>query len=241
MTQQQPLTTYPIAQLERRFTAFAVDRLLAWSVVAVVGVATVLLVSDDLWTVVGAVAATTGDLIAFVDSDLIDPDPQFVPKLLGPLLASDGIHLVKCYYRRPLAGSAEAHGGGRVTELVARPLLNLHFPSLAGFTQPLAGEIAIRRDLFEQLSVPVGYGVEIAMLIDALALAGLAGLAEVDLGARQNRHQSLRALSAMAGEVMVAVEKRIGAAPRHLGRRLAWTLRHPSRGASRIACGRIRP
>ena len=101
-----------------------------------------------------------------------------------------------------------------MTELVARPLLNLHFPSLSGFAQPLAGEIAIRRDLFERLSVPVGYGVEIAMLIDALGLAGLDGLAEVDLGARQNRHQSLRALSAMAGEVMVAVERRTGAAPR---------------------------
>ncbi len=101
-----------------------------------------------------------------------------------------------------------------MTELVARPLLNLHFPSLSGFAQPLAGEVAIRRDLFEQLSVPVGYGVEIAMLIDALGRVGLDGLAEVDLGSRQNRHQSLRALSAMAGEVMVAVERRTGAAPR---------------------------
>ena len=101
-----------------------------------------------------------------------------------------------------------------MTELVARPLLNLHFPALAGFAQPLAGEIAIRRDLFERLSVPVGYGVEIAMLVDALALVGLDGIAEADLGTRQNRHQSLRSLSAMAGEVMVAVERRTGAPPR---------------------------
>ena len=131
--------------------------------------------------------------------------------LLDPSLA-----LIKGTFRRPLAlGDSVREGeGGRVTELVARPLLNLHFPSLSGFTQPLSGEIGIRRDLFERLSVPVGYGVEIAMMIDALRFVGLDGLAEVDLGTRQNRHQTLRALSAMAGEVMVAVERRIDAPPR---------------------------
>jgi len=168
---------------------------------------------DAMWR---AAAVTASELFVFLDADTADFNPGFVTGILGPLLLDPAVVLVKGTFRRPLAlGDAIREGeGGRVTELVARPLLNLHFPSLAGFTQPLAGEIAIRRDLFERLSVPVGYGVEIAMLIDALALAGLDGLAEVDLGARQNRHQSLRALSAMAGEVMVAVERRTGAPPR---------------------------
>ena len=105
-------------------------------------------------------------------------------------------------------------GGGRVTELVARPLLNLHLPELAGFLQPLAGEVAGRRALLERLPFPVGYGVEIAMLIDALREAGLDALAEVDLGTRQNRHQPLRELSAMALAVMAAAERRIHGAER---------------------------
>jgi glycosyltransferase involved in cell wall biosynthesis len=168
---------------------------------------------DAMWRAAGA---TSSELLVFLDADTADFQPGFLTGLLGPVLLDPTIALVKGTFRRPLALGAELREGegGRVTELVARPLLNLHFPSLSGFAQPLAGEVAIRRDLFERLRVPVGYGVEIAMLIDALGLAGLDGLAEVDLGARQNRHQSLRALSAMAGEVMVAVERRTGAAPR---------------------------
>jgi glucosyl-3-phosphoglycerate synthase len=168
---------------------------------------------DAMWRAAGATAA---ELLVFLDADTADFQPGFLTGLLGPLLLDPTVALVKGAFRRPFAlGDSIREGeGGRVTELVARPLLNLHFPSLSGFAQPLAGEIAIRRDLFERLSVPVGYGVEIAMLIDALGLAGLGGLAEVDLGARQNRHQSLRALSAMAAEVMVAVERRTGAPPR---------------------------
>jgi glucosyl-3-phosphoglycerate synthase len=164
---------------------------------------------DAMWR---AAAATDSELLLFLDADTADFDPGFVTGMLGPILLDPGLALVKGTFRRPFAlGNELREGeGGRVTELVARPLLNLHFPALAGFTQPLAGEIAIRRDLFERLSVPVGYGVEIAMMIDALRLVGLDGLAEVDLGGRQNRHQSLRALSAMAGEVMVAVERRTG-------------------------------
>jgi glucosyl-3-phosphoglycerate synthase len=163
-----------------------------------------------------AAGATNAELIVFLDADTIDFHPGFLTGLLGPTLLDPDVALVKGTFRRPLALGAEVRDGegGRVTELVARPLLNLHFPALSGFSQPLAGEIAIRRDLFRRLSVPVGYGVEIAMLIDALGLVGLDALAEVDLGVRQNRHQSLRALSAMAGEVMVAVERRIGAPPR---------------------------
>jgi glucosyl-3-phosphoglycerate synthase len=168
---------------------------------------------DAMWRAAGATAA---ELLVFLDADTADFHPGFLTGMLGPALLDPTLGLVKGTFRRPFAlGQTIREGeGGRVTELVARPLLNLHFPSLSGFTQPLAGEIAIRRDLFERLSVPVGYGVEIAMLIDALGLAGLDGLAEVDLGARQNRHQGLRELSAMAGEVMVAVERRTGAPPR---------------------------
>jgi glucosyl-3-phosphoglycerate synthase len=168
---------------------------------------------DAMWRAVGA---TSSELLVFIDADTADFHPGFLTGLLGPVLLDPTVGLVKGSFRRPLTlgGKVREGEGGRVTELVARPLLNLHFPSLSGFSQPLAGETAIRRDLFERLSVPTGYGVEIAMLIDALELAGLDGLAEVDLGARQNRHQSLRALSAMAGEVMVAVERRTGGKPR---------------------------
>jgi hypothetical protein len=168
---------------------------------------------DAMWR---AAAATDAELLVFIDADTVDFDPAFLTGLVGPLLLDPGLALVKGTFHRPFAlgQTISAGEGGRVTELVARPLLNLHFPTLSGFTQPLAGEIAIRRDLFARLHVPVGYGVEIATLIDALRLVGLDALAEVDLGARQNRHQSLRALSAMAGEVMVAVERRTGAAPR---------------------------
>jgi glucosyl-3-phosphoglycerate synthase len=168
---------------------------------------------DAMWRAAGATAA---ELIVFLDADTADFHPGFLTGLLGPALLDPTLALVKGTFRRPFALGETVHDGegGRVTELVARPLLNLHFPALAGFAQPLAGEIAIRRDLFARLGVPVGYGVEIAMLIDALGLVGLDSLAEVDLGARQNRHQSLRALSAMAAEVMIAVERRTGGAPR---------------------------
>jgi glycosyltransferase involved in cell wall biosynthesis len=168
---------------------------------------------DAMWRAAGATSAET---LVFIDADTVDFDPGFLTGLVGPLLLDPTLALVKGSFRRPLAlgGTVSEGEGGRVTELVARPLLNLHFPALAGFAQPLAGEVAIRRDLFERLSIPVGYGVEIAMLIDALRIAGLDALAEADLGVRQNRHQDLRALSAMAAEIMVAVERRTGGAPR---------------------------
>ena len=101
---------------------------------------------EVLWR---SLAATTGDLVVFVDSDLIDPDPMFVPKLLGPLLTAEGVHLVKGFYRRPLkvSGSEDANGGGRVTELVARPLLAALRPELTCLLQPLGGEYAGTREL----------------------------------------------------------------------------------------------
>lgn len=168
---------------------------------------------DAMWR---AAAALDAEVLVFLDADSLDFTAEFLTGLLGPILLERGVELVKGAFERPLSiGESVREGeGGRVTELVARPLLNLHFPALAGFAQPLAGELAIRRELLVRMAVPVGYGVEIAMLIDALGMVGLDALAEVDLGTRQNAHQPLRDLSLMAAEVMVAVERRIGAAPR---------------------------
>lgn len=163
---------------------------------------------DALWR---ALAVTDGDIVVYLDSDTENFDARFLLGLLGPLLQEPEIALVKGAFRRPfkLGEHTTPDGGGRVTELVARPLLNLHLPELAGFVQPLAGEFAARRELLEQLSFPVGYGVEIATLIDSYRLVGLDGLAQVDLGVRQNRHQPLRALSAMAYAVLIAAERRV--------------------------------
>lgn len=164
---------------------------------------------DAMWR---ALSVARGDVVAFVDADSADFDPRFVLGLLGPLLTDPEVALVKGAYRRPLQVGAETvpEGGGRVNELLARPLINLHVPELAGFVQPLAGEVAARRELLEALPFPVGYGVEIAMLIDAHRHAGLDALAQVDLGTRQNRHQPLHALSAMAYAVLIAAERRVG-------------------------------
>jgi glucosyl-3-phosphoglycerate synthase len=158
---------------------------------------------DAMWR---GLAATDGDIVMYLDTDTEDFDASFAVGLLGPLVEDPGIALVKGAYRRPFRRGDHVmpDEGGRVTELVARPLLNLAAPELAGFRQPLAGEIAARRPLLEDLAFPVGYGIEIAMLMDAARVAGADALAQVDLGTRQNRHQSLRELSAMAYAVMVA-------------------------------------
>jgi len=163
---------------------------------------------DAMWR---GLEATHGEIVCFLDGDTQDPHPRHLQGLLGPLLTDPGIAMVKGSFDRPLrtAEGTLPGEGGRVTELMARPLLNLHFPLLAGFTQPLAGEFAARRELLEALPFPAGYGVEIALLIDALAARGLDALAETHLGTRQNRHQSLRALGEMAFAVLAAVERRI--------------------------------
>ncbi|HEY4315187.1 MAG TPA: glucosyl-3-phosphoglycerate synthase [Actinomycetes bacterium] len=158
---------------------------------------------------------TTGDLLVFIDADLLDWDTHFVPGLLGPLLARPEVALVKGFYERPLLDSTEpgaAYEGGRVTELVARPLLNLFFAELAGLVQPLAGEWAVRRELFETLAVPTGYAVETTALIDTLRTRGLDAIAQVDLGRRAHRHQALRDLGAMATQISAAVWQRSGGA-----------------------------
>jgi glucosyl-3-phosphoglycerate synthase len=163
---------------------------------------------DALWA---GLAASTGDVVAFVDGDLRGFSPHFVTGLLGPLLTDPSVAFVKGFYHRPLVGGAgvEPDGGGRVTELSARPLLNLFWPELAGVVQPLAGEYAGRRDTLRRIPFVSGYGVEIAMLIDLLNLVGLDALAQVDLGERRHRHQGTEALGRMSAQIMLTVWSRL--------------------------------
>jgi glucosyl-3-phosphoglycerate synthase len=163
---------------------------------------------DALWA---GLAASTGDVVAFIDGDLHEFSSHFVTGLLGPLLTESGVEYVKGFYHRPLAGpvSVETDGGGRVTELTARPLLNLFFPELSGFVQPLAGEYAGRRRTLERIPFVSGYGVEVGMLIDLVDLVGLDALAQVDLGERKHRHQGTEALGRMATQILVTAWSRM--------------------------------
>ena len=163
---------------------------------------------DAMWR---ALSATRNEIVVFLDADTEDFSPRLLLGLLAPLLREPAVQFVKGAYRRPFRdrSGTTSDGGGRVTELLARPLINLHLPELAAFSQPLAGEVAGRRALLESLAFPVGYGVEIAMLIDAHRAVGLEGLAQAQLGSRQNRHQPLEELSAMAYQVLVAAARRI--------------------------------
>ncbi len=176
-------------------------------------------IRPDLGTVPGkgeamwkSLFVTRGELIVFMDADLLDWDTHFVPGLLGPLLTRPEVQLVKGCYERPMVAGETVvpFEGGRVTELVARPLVRLLFPELGGVLQPLAGEWAIRRSLFETLSVPTGYAVELAALVDTVRGHGLDALAQVDLGTRAHRHQSLSDLSGMATQILAAALARAG-------------------------------
>ena len=164
---------------------------------------------EVLWR---SLAATTGDLVVFVDSDLIDPDPMFVPKLLGPLLTVDGVHLVKGFYRRPLkvSGSEDANGGGRVTELVARPLQAALRPELTSLLQPLGGEYAGTRELLTSVPFAPAYGVEIGLLVDTYNRYGLDGIAQVNLGVRTHRNRPLTELASMSRQVIATLLNRCG-------------------------------
>ena len=155
---------------------------------------------------------TTGEVLVFMDADLLDWDTHFVPGLLGPLLTRPDVALVKGFYERPMVrgDDVSAYEGGRVTELVARPLIALDFPELSGLVQPLAGEWAVRRSLFERLHVPTGYAVELAALVDTAGLLDVDAIAQVDLGRRAHRHQALRDLGAMATQIVAAAQLRRG-------------------------------
>jgi glucosyl-3-phosphoglycerate synthase len=164
---------------------------------------------EALWK---SLLVTRGDLLVFVDADLTQWGPHFVTGLLGPLLADPVVQLVKGFYARVRteADGSVSTEGGRVTELVARPLLSLWWPHLAGVVQPLAGEWAARRSLMESLSVPVGYGVELAALLDTTSRHGLDALAQVDLGSRAHKHQANHDLAVMAAELLAVAARRHG-------------------------------
>ncbi|MDX3313093.1 glucosyl-3-phosphoglycerate synthase [Streptomyces sp. NPDC054884] len=159
---------------------------------------------EVLWR---SLLVTRGDVVCFIDADLREFSSDFVSGIVGPLLTDPDVDLVKAMYDRPLGGAAGQ--GGRVTELMARPLLNMHWPQLAGFVQPLGGEYAARRSLLEQLPFPVGYGVELGMLVDALHLVGLDALAQVDVGVRKHRHQDGQALGRMAAAIYRTAQLRL--------------------------------
>lgn len=162
---------------------------------------------EALWK---SLFVTTADLLVFVDADLTEWGPHFVTGLVGAMTADPGTLLVKGWYDRVMdvPGRAPSTEGGRVTELVARPALDLWWPELTGVVQPLAGEWAARRSLMESLTVPTGYGVEIASLLDTHTRHGLDAIAQVDLGARAHRHQRDHDLAVMAAELLAVVHAR---------------------------------
>ncbi|MEA2219519.1 MAG: glucosyl-3-phosphoglycerate synthase [Solirubrobacteraceae bacterium] len=163
---------------------------------------------DAMWRALGVL---TGDLVCFVDADTEDFDERFACGVLGPLVCEPGVQFVKGHFRRPFRSGASVAptGGGRVTELTARPLLQAFYPELAAFHQPLAGEMAARRELLERIAFCTGYAVETGLLLDVHADVGLAAMAQVDLDVRQQRHQPIGNLTAMAADVVAAVSSRL--------------------------------
>ena len=160
---------------------------------------------EVLWK---ALHVTRGDIVVYVDSDLTAFGPHYVTGLLGPLLGDPSVLLTKAFYDRPLLDISAA-GGGRVTELMARPLFTAYFPELAGVVQPLAGEYAARRSLLETLPFAGGYGVETGLLLDTVAAHGLDAVAQVDLGHRTHGHQDTEALGRMAATILRTVVSRV--------------------------------
>lgn len=180
---------------------------------------------ETLWK---SLFASTGDIVVWCDSDVTNFGPHFITGLLGPLLIDDSISYSKGFYRRPVG--ADKRGGGRTTELVARPLIALLFPELGDIDQPLAGEYAGRREVLERVPFVQGYGVEMGLLIDVCRLAGYDAIAQVDLGTRVHRNRPLHDLSDQAIEVMQVALHR---ADRTLVN-TAITLRRPGFGDSEI-------
>jgi glucosyl-3-phosphoglycerate synthase len=164
---------------------------------------------EGLWK---SLQVTTGDIVVWIDSDITGIHPKFVYGLVGPLLTQSHVGFVKGFYRRPLnlGGELLTTGGGRVTELTARPLFNLFFPELSGLVQPLAGEMAGRRSILESVPFFTGYGVETGLLVDILDQFGLRCIAQADLEYRVHRNQSLLSLSKMAFAIVQVVVKRLG-------------------------------
>jgi glucosyl-3-phosphoglycerate synthase len=164
---------------------------------------------DAMWR---SLSVLTGDLVCFVDGDTEEFHERFACGVLGPLVCDPRVQFVKGFFRRPFrdsAGGTAPTGGGRVTELTARPLLEAFYPELAQMRQPLAGEVAGRRDLLERVAFCTGYSIEMGLLLDVYAEVGLDGLAQVDLCVRQNRHQSIADLAPMSAAVLAAVTSRL--------------------------------
>jgi glucosyl-3-phosphoglycerate synthase len=163
---------------------------------------------DGMWR---ALSVARGELIVYLDSDTRDFSAHFAMGMLGPLICEQGVEFVKGFFQRPFN---DQHGerpldGGRVTELTARPLLSAFYPELAGFVQPLAGEVAARRSVFAQLPFAIGYAIETSMLLHARDLVGIEAMAQVDLHVRRNRHQPLPKLGPMAYAVLRVILERL--------------------------------
>ena len=163
---------------------------------------------DAMWR---ALSAVRHDVVVYVDADTTDFDAHFVTGLAGPLLTDPEIQFVKGAYTRPFTAGSEVvpEGGGRVTELTARPLLRAFYPQLAELAQPLAGEFAGRRDLFERIPWATGYAAEISLDIDIWKEVGIDAIAQVDIGERRQPHQPLKSLSGMASTILAAVCARL--------------------------------
>jgi glucosyl-3-phosphoglycerate synthase len=163
---------------------------------------------DAIWR---ALSVARGEVVVHLDADTPDFGPHFIYGMLAPLLTVPELRFVKGSYSRPLTNgpSLQADEGARVTELTAKPLLSLFYPELGGFAQPLAGETAATRELLVSIPYLTGYAVETAMLIDVLQAAGIDAMAQVDLGTRRNRNQSLHELGKMSYAVLMAVASRL--------------------------------
>ncbi|MCZ2128074.1 MAG: glucosyl-3-phosphoglycerate synthase [Anaerolineales bacterium] len=188
---------------------------------------------EALWK---SLLVTQGDIVAWIDTDIVNIHPRFVYGIIGPLLSNPNIQFVKGFYRRPLRVGAkmQAGGGGRVTELTARPLLNLFYPELSGVVQPLSGEYAGRRTALERSTFYSGYGVETGLLIDIYENFGLDAIAQVDLLERVHHNQPLEALSKMSFAIIQTVirklEKRFGRAVLEDVNRSMKLIRHNAKG-----------
>jgi len=167
---------------------------------------------DAMWR---ALSRIETDLVLFLDGDNEDFGTHFICGLLGPLLGPDPAQFAKATYTRQFTAESgvDPAGGGRVTELLARPLLEAFFPEAGELRQPLGGEIAARRELLASVPFMTGYAVEAVMLIDVIEREGLGAVAEVDLGSRGNDHQSLAQLGAMAREIVVGIGSRLAFPP----------------------------
>ncbi|HEX7260253.1 MAG TPA: glucosyl-3-phosphoglycerate synthase, partial [Luteolibacter sp.] len=163
---------------------------------------------ENLWK---ALHVSSGDIICYIDGDISNFHPGFITGLTGPLLTDSGIDYVKAFYERPLAYGDESHstGGGRVSEILIRPLISLFYPELVGILQPLSGEYAARRDTLESLAFPIGYGVEIAHLIDLASTGKIDRIAQTDLVKRVHRNRDDGELGSMAFAILRVVLRRL--------------------------------